>query len=229
MKASHLITMLFLFSLLLQSCSFSTPSIPLASTGALEKSAGDSTAPASPSSSPVPTLLSTPQTLGPLSFPHNVNPLNGLPVKHPENLKNPPFLVSISNFPPTARPQAGLSYCPIVFEIWIGEGMTRFLGVFYGDFPERVADAYPEDETTTTVEEPLVGPIRSGRLPYESIRSLFSGYLVMASASPNVSQQISAYTNFFGNDLSDPNSAMMRVTQLEALARSNPKELGRRH
>ena len=182
--------------------------------------------PLEPAPSPIPTEIPTPQALGPDIYAQDVNPLNGLPVSSPENLKNPPLLVSISNFPPTARPQAGLSYCPIIFEIWIGEGMTRFLGIFYGDFPQEVAASYPEDETTTTLQAPAVGPIRSGRLPYESIRKLFGGYLVMASAAKDVSVQLSDYTNIFGDDLSDPNSAMMKVTQLEALAQSSQKELG---
>jgi len=177
-------------------------------------------------SSPAPMEIPAPISLGPDTFPQNVNPLNGLPVSNPENLKNPPLLVSISNFPSTARPQAGLSFCPIIFEMWIGEGMTRFLGIFYGDFPQEVAASYPEDETTTALEAPAVGPIRSGRLPYESIRKLFGGYLIMASAAKNVSEQLNDYTNIFGDDLSDPNSAMMKVTQLEALAQSSQKEVG---
>jgi hypothetical protein len=44
-------------------------------------------------------------------------------------------LVSISHFPVEARPQAGLSFAPYVFEIYITEGATRFLTTFYGDFP----------------------------------------------------------------------------------------------
>lgn len=172
------------------------------------------------------TLVPTPQALGPETYSENVNPLSGLPVANPENLQYPPLLVSISNFPPTARPQAGLSYCPIVFEMWIGDGMTRFLGVFYGDFPQEVADMYPQDQTQTTIQVPEIGPIRSGRLPYESIRQLFSGYLVMASASQYVSDQLSDYSNIYGSDLSDPNSAMMKVTQLEGIAQASEKELG---
>ncbi|NMB60743.1 MAG: DUF3048 domain-containing protein [Chloroflexi bacterium] len=173
----------------------------------------------------LPTLQSL-QSLGPHNYPQDVNPLNGLPVSNPENLKYPPLLVSISNFPPTARPQAGLSYCPIIFEMWIGDGMTRLLGIFYGDFPQQLAEPYPLDDTQTTIPEASVGPIRSGRLPYEYVRQLFSGYLVMASASQVVADQLSDYSNIFGSDLSDPNSAMMEVTQLEALAQSGQKEVG---
>ena len=65
-----------------------------------------------------------------------INPLTGLPVEDPSLLDLPALLVSISHFPVTARPQAGLSFAPIVFEIYITEGATRFLTTFYGEFPE---------------------------------------------------------------------------------------------
>ena len=35
--------------------------------------------------------------------------------------------------PVTARPQAGPAFVPWIFELYIGEGTTRFMGVFYGD------------------------------------------------------------------------------------------------
>ena len=64
-----------------------------------------------------------------------VNPLTGLPVADPALLKIPALLVSISHFPATGRPQAGLSFAPFVYEYYITEGATRFLAVFYGAFP----------------------------------------------------------------------------------------------
>lgn len=64
------------------------------------------------------------------------NPLTGLPIAEPSLLELPAVLVSISHFPVTARPQAGLSFAPYVFEIYITEGATRFLTAFYGEFPE---------------------------------------------------------------------------------------------
>src|SRR5687768_11849725 len=63
------------------------------------------------------------------------NPLTGLPVADPSLLQIPAALVSISHFPVEARPQAGLSFAPYVFEIYITEGATRFLTTFYGEFP----------------------------------------------------------------------------------------------
>jgi hypothetical protein len=75
-------------------------------------------------------------------FPPDINPLTGLPVADPKLLKTPALLVSISHFPATARPQAGLSFAPYVFEFFITEGATRFLTAFYGEFP------YPEIPVT---------------------------------------------------------------------------------
>ncbi len=80
-------------------------------------------------------------TLGPNleDFPTGVSPLTGLPVSDPENLSLPAVLVSLSNFPVSARPQTGLSFAPQVYEIYISEGMTRLLTVFYGELPRSYA------------------------------------------------------------------------------------------
>ena len=69
-------------------------------------------------------------------LPDDANPLTGMLVADPSLLKIPALLVSISHFPATARPQAGLSFAPFVYEYYITEGATRFLAVFYGQFPE---------------------------------------------------------------------------------------------
>jgi len=76
-----------------------------------------------------PTLESTPYVES------TINPLSGLPVEDPSVLQIPATLLSISHFPATARPQAGLSFAPYVFEIYITEGATRFLTTFYGEIP----------------------------------------------------------------------------------------------
>ena len=78
------------------------------------------------------------ETYGPnlADFPAGFNPLTGLPVFDPENLNLPAVLISITNFPVSARPQAGPSFAPYIFEMYISEGMTRFLTIFYGDYPE---------------------------------------------------------------------------------------------
>jgi SdrD B-like domain/Protein of unknown function (DUF3048) C-terminal domain len=82
----------------------------------------------------------------------SINPLTGLPVADPSLLQLPALLVSISHFPITARPQAGLSFAPYVFEIYITEGATRFLTTFYGEYPAP--------------EAPLVGNCDVRREPF---------------------------------------------------------------
>lgn len=94
----------------------------------------------------IPSATSTPQphlvpvTYGPEAkdFPADINPLTGRAVEDPSLLKFPAVLVSISNMPVTARPQAGPGFAPWVYELYIGEGTTRFLNVFYGDFPRAI-------------------------------------------------------------------------------------------
>ncbi len=86
---------------------------------------------------PTPQPTATPIRLGPApaDFPSPLNPLTGLPVEDSLLLKIPALLVSISHFPATARPQAGLSFAPFVYEISITEGASRFLAAFYGQYP----------------------------------------------------------------------------------------------
>lgn len=170
-------------------------------------------APTPPAPTPVPE-----ERVGPISYPPGVNPLTGLPVNNPENLSLPPALVSITNWPVAARPQAGLSFSPFVFELYIGEGMSRFLGVFYGD--------YPVAEDPTDAGNSMVGPIRSGRLPYESLRNVYNGFLVMASAYSGVAANLSQFSNIYGSDTGDINSAMIPVDKLEKIAETNQRRLG---
>ncbi len=173
--------------------------------------------PASPGA-PAPTQASLSTSAatveGPNDYPAGVNPLTGLPVDDPSLLDLPPALVSVSNFPVTARPQTGLSLSPMVFEMYIGEGMTRFLALFYGKFASANTDI------SDTAE---VGPVRSGRLPYESLRQLYNGFLIMAGAYKTVAQSLSDSTNVFGADPNDINSASVNIQQLETIARANQK------
>lgn len=83
--------------------------------------------------------LFAPQIYGPEkeNFPSDVNTLTGLPVQDPTMLDLGAVMVSITNFPASARPQAGLSDAPHVYEMFIGEGQTRFLAVFYGEQPQQ--------------------------------------------------------------------------------------------
>jgi hypothetical protein len=104
---------------------------------------------------PTPQPNGAPATFGPNEddLPPGYNPLTGQPMVDPSLADIPAMLVSISHFPATARPQAGLSFAPFVFEFSITEGATRHLAAFYGEYP--------------TPEIPVKGdcPVRSG--PFE--------------------------------------------------------------
>ena len=110
----------------------------------------------------IPSATSTPQprlsqiTYGPEAedFPADVNPLTGRAVEDLSFLKFPAVLVSISNMPVTARPQAGPGFAPWVYELYIGEGTTRFLNVFYGDFPRTI----PNVSGGCKVREEIIHP-----------------------------------------------------------------------
>ena len=88
------------------------------------------------------------------AFPEDVNPLTGREVSDPSLLKLPAVLVSISNMPVTARPQAGPGFAPWVYELFIGEGATRFLNVFYGEFPRAVPNARGGCEVREEIIQP---------------------------------------------------------------------------
>lgn len=111
-----------------------------------------------------------------------LNPLTGLPVDDPDLLNYSPVMVSISNFPISVRPQGGLSFAPHVFEMTIGEGMTRFLAIFYGNYGDGTPDQANEN----------LASIRSGRVPYEGLRTMYDAMIVMAGADPKVAKQLNA-------------------------------------
>jgi hypothetical protein len=111
----------------------------------------------------IPTATSTPQPrLSPVAygpeakdFSADINPLTGRAVEDPALLQYPAVLVSISNMPVTARPQAGPGFAPWVFELFIGEGTTRFLNVFYGDFPRAVPNVSGGCEVREEITRPV--------------------------------------------------------------------------
>jgi hypothetical protein len=164
--------------------------------------------------SPTPTIdpsktpaASSSQT-GPDHFASNINPLTGLPVEDPSLLAYQPALVSVSNFPASARPQTGLSLAPHVYEITIGEGETRFLAVFYGNY----------GSSNVPPESTGIGPIRSGRLVYEDLKTLYQGFIVMAGASPEVGAQLSGVKQAYSNHPGNINGDAISIADLETTA-----------
>lgn len=156
---------------------------------------------------------------GPLIYPAGVNPLTGLPEASADDLLLPPALVSISTFPPSVRPQSGLSYSPWVFELFIGEGMSRYLAMFYGSYPQSAVEGKP-NALNAVDDSPSIGPIRSGRLPYESVRKLYNGFLIMASAYSTVAARLSDYSNVFGTDDDVKGGNSVKVADLRGVAAS---------
>jgi hypothetical protein len=164
------ISVLFLFLVGCSSNGYSTdPKVsepvqpPHNSTITLEVAVPTLPPPASPTETEAPVLLPTlmptltatpfptPEKIGPDEFPPGFSPLSGLQVKNPATLDYPPIMVSVSNFPPSARPPAGLDWSPVVMEAYIGDGETRFLANFYGDYPSIGSStspaAYPKSES----------------------------------------------------------------------------------
>ena len=99
--------------------------------------------------SPTAQSIPTPLSYGPDEFPEGFNPLTGQRVSDPAQLDYPALLLSVSHFPPAARPQAGFSFTPFVYEYYITEGSTRHLAVFYGEFPEPEIPLRGECEVRT--------------------------------------------------------------------------------
>ncbi len=168
---------------------------------------------------PTATLTPTPAPFvsGPLQYPANVNPLTGLLLEEPDNLALAPGLLSISNAPASARPQAGLSYASQVYEFYLGEGASRFLAVFYGLLP-------PLSNADGQAIE--LGPLRSGRLHYETLRRFYNGYLVFASASDVVLPHLEQYQIIQNQNIDDINGARIPVSRLVELGHDTAAELG---
>jgi hypothetical protein len=187
------------------------------------------TSSAVPTATPTATIEPTsaaPMVIGPdpQDIPNGYNPLTGLPAVDPTLLQFPAVLVSITNFPPSARPQAGLSFSPWIYEIYIAEGMTRYLATFYGDFPKTASAA---DLSGLSQQTPgaQVGPVRSGRLPYVYIRDFFqNSCLVYAGATEQLRARLRGCAMVFGSDTNDINSAMLDVTRLQNIAQQNQRE-----
>jgi hypothetical protein len=102
------------------------------------------------------------------AFPLDVDPLTGLAVEPASLLNRRPVMIKVSNYPPAIRPQSGLSLADWVFEYYIGEGLNRFVALYY------------------SADSPSVGPIRSGRLVDAQLAEMFQSFLVYGGADERV-------------------------------------------
>ena len=136
-----------------------------------------------------------------------INPMTGLPVEDPDVLQRRPLLVSISNFPPTARPQAGLSFASHVYSTFIGFGMNRYVAVFYGDYAEHLQEILSNRLAEGNDDDFAIGPVRSGRVAFEDIKNQYPhALLITAGASPEVLSQLSNQVSVFGSNDESVNS-----------------------
>ena len=157
-QSPKLIISILIFSLNAISCSKNQNTIPLLDT----ETPSTTSVPLTPlpTFTPTPQGFSAPAVYGPdrEDFPSNINPLSGQEVKDPGLFGTPATALSISHFPVSARPQAGLSFAPWVFEFYITEGATRFLGIFHGEYPEP--------------EKPIIGNCAIRREPFAQTSSM---------------------------------------------------------
>jgi hypothetical protein len=170
---------------------------------------------------PAPTATPLPPTEEPEEQPQDlaINPFTGLPVDDPESLKLRPVLVSISNFPPSSRPQFGLSYAAHVFSTFIGFGMNRFLALVYGEDLIHLGEIFNNRLAEGGGPEYALGPVRSGRVAFEDIKTLYPhAALITAGASPEVLAQLSNQTSVYGSDEEDINSTGVGADALSQLA-----------
>lgn len=179
------------------------------------RTAATRTAAATATSSPSP--LPPTATYAPVGpgYQAGFHPLTGLPLEEPESLERSALLVAITNFPPSARPQAGLSQAAHVWETSIGQGLTRFLAVYYGQYPEQLAGLAEGQDLPYDF---AIGPVRSGRVAFETIRKFYpEALLVTRAASPEVLAQLNRQFTINALDPQDVNSAGLRPEDLGSL------------
>jgi hypothetical protein len=155
--------------LILAACGFTAPNPAVGTDTALtEPSAADAVETPDLAADTLPAAIPDTSTPTPTIDPALLNPLTGLPVDDPALIQRRPIAVKVSNYPRTARPQAGLSYADVLFEFYQELGMTRFHAIFLGRDVEKV------------------GPIRSGRMIDVRLQKMFQEYLVFNAADTKV-------------------------------------------
>ncbi|HEY88310.1 MAG TPA: DUF3048 domain-containing protein [Thermoflexia bacterium] len=178
-----------LLLLLITGCGNATPAATATPTRTAEPAATPVPPTALPTETPVPpTATPTEVAAAPSQivtpFPPGVNPLTGLKVADPEMLEHIPLAIKISNSP-AVRPQAGLNSADILFEHYAEGNITRFTGIFYGTFPERV------------------GSVRSGRLIDLEIPAMYQGIFAFSGMSGGVKQRFRA-SDLFPDQVASP-------------------------
>jgi hypothetical protein len=131
---------------------------------------------------PTPTPSYPLEGYGPSNFPANVNPLTGLVVSNPEVLQRRPLAVKVNIIPrENYRPPWGLSFADIIYEYYQNNGMTRFHTIFLSQ------------------DAPLVGPIRSARMPDGPLVRMYKSIFAYSGADGNI--DITLRNSNFGDRL----------------------------
>ena len=135
--------------------------------------------PQASSPSETPTAVST-ATSQPTATPEglaidvdkNINPLTGLPMLDAAILERRPVAVKITLYPRSNRPQWGLSLADIVYEYYHNNDLTRFHAIFYGH------------------DAAQAGPIRSARLPDDTLMDMYGSVMAYASADYRIRERL---------------------------------------
>ena len=167
----NLITILLLLTIGLSACQTATLD-PIIAEQTM-KAGVALTLTAAPTSTPLPTATSTSTptvtptpvavVYGPTNFPENVDPLTGVEVEDPAILDRRPVMMKVAN-QAAGRPHAGLTNADIVFDYYIGNGLDRFVALYYGKNDSKV------------------GTMRSGRLVDIPLTQMYQGIIGIISA-----------------------------------------------
>ncbi len=193
--------------------SAATETMPSSALPTLTLTATSPAAQASATPRPTRTPLPTPTTIT------VINPLTGEVVPPDTDFSKPPTFISISNAPPTTRPQVGLSFSPLIFELFLGAGDTRFLALMQDYTLDQIATAGSGEETR-------IEPVRSGRLPYETLRKIYNAHLVFAGASDRVLPHMNLFQVALNNRKDSINTGGITVAELRELQELDQQLLG---
>jgi len=101
------------------------------------------------------------------TVPHVPSPLNGAAVL-PKSVKHRVTAVMIDNYPYDARPQSGLRFADIVYEVEAEGGITRYMALFLENSPAKI------------------GPVRSARLYFVDLARPYDPYFAHAGENDDV-------------------------------------------
>ena len=156
-------------------------------------------------------------------IPTGISPLTGLPVSNAETLDFPPVGVSISHLPAYfTRPLTGISWANWVYEVYIGEGGTRFLGIFHGDFPNEEIITQ-ENAASIETDSLMVSGLRSSRVAYIDVLRQYHACLISGYSDPTVASQVNICGYGVTSNTEDIGSTGVSFARLENIARENAK------